>query len=85
MKVTMPKAAAMFVTTIQIVQMFLGLYFNLYSFGLMYVVGTPADCPDRCGLGVAVGLGIYLNFAMLFLKFFITNYVLKGKSKSKKA
>ncbi|KAJ6634798.1 Elongation of very long chain fatty acids protein 6 [Pseudolycoriella hygida] len=84
MKISVPKIVAVIITSFQIIQMIIGVYVNAYSGWKMYIVGTPADCPHRFGFGVLIGFGIYFIFSLLFAKFFIENYVGKGKVKSKK-
>lgn len=84
MKFRVPKLIAMTITTLQLLQMFAGVYISLYTVWIMYIVGSQSDCPHRFGLGVLVCLVIYLIFVILFGKFFIDNYVSKGKVKPKK-
>lgn len=84
MQIKLPKIIPMLITSIQLLQMFVGVYVNLYTVFVMYLHGTPADCPHRSGFGVCICLGIYSVFVFLFGKFFIDSYVNKGKVKSKK-
>lgn len=84
MKISIPKIVAMLITAMQLLQMFVGVYVNFYTVWLMYIVGTPADCPHRTGRGVLIASAIYIIFSFLFGKFFVDNYLGKGKVKSKK-
>jgi len=83
MKIKLPKMIAMLVTSVQLLQMFVGLFINLYTVWLMYIKGTPADCPHRYGIGLIVSLATYVVFVFLFAKFFIDSYIRKGKVKPK--
>lgn len=85
MKISLPKIVAMVVTSVQILQMFAGVFVNFYSIWLMYIVGSPEDCPDRVGRGVLITSVIYFIFSFLFFHFFITNYITgTARVKSKK-
>lgn len=84
MKVKVPKIIAMSITSLQLLQMFAGMYINLYAMWIMYISGTPADCPHRYGVGILVCVYVYFAFAFLFGKFFYDSYVAKGKNKPKK-
>lgn len=74
---------AMLITSLQLLQMVVGVYVNVYSVFVMYN-GTPAGCPHRSGLGICICLAIYAGFVLLFGKFFIDSYVNKRKVKGKK-
>ncbi|KAG4081199.1 hypothetical protein HA402_003226 [Bradysia odoriphaga] len=85
MKISVPKVIAMAITSVQILQMFAGVFVNAYSIWLMYIVGSPADCPDRTERGVLICSIIYFIFSILFFHFFITNYITgTARVKSKK-
>lgn len=84
MKIRVPKIIAMGITSLQLLQMFAGIFINLYSIWVMYFIGTPADCPQRTSVGICVCFGTYIIFAILFGKFFINAYVNIDKRKSKK-
>lgn len=83
MKIKIPKIVAMTITVLQLLQMFAGIFINLYS--LWMLNGTATDCPHRYWLCIYICLGVYGSFAVLFAKFFVDSYVVKRKVKSKEA
>lgn len=86
MKIKVPKPIAMSITTVQLLQMVLGVIVNVYTIWTMHYNGTPADCPHRNWFGLQISFGIYVPYTILFVKLFIDTYVVKGgKDKSKKA
>jgi len=82
MKVRLPRLVAMFITTIQLLQMVFGVIVNVYTVYIMYYNGTPANCPHRNWLGLKVSFGIYVPYTILFAKLFIDRYVLKQGGRS---
>jgi len=83
MKVQLPRPVAMGITTIQLLQMVFGVTVNLYTIWIMYLNGTPDNCPHRNWLGLKVSFGIYVPYTILFGKLFIDSYMSKGKRTEK--
>lgn len=84
MKIRVPKPIAMFITTIQLLQMVLGVIVNVYTIRTMYFNGTPADCPHRNWFGLQISFAIYVPYTILFLKLFIDSYIIRKDVKPKK-
>lgn len=84
MKIRVFKPIAMFITTIQLLQMVFGVIVNVYTIRTMHYNGTPADCPHRNWFGLKVSFAIYVPYTILFLKLFIDSYVIKKEVKPKK-
>jgi hypothetical protein len=51
---------------------------------IMYLNGTPENCPHRNWLGLKVSFGIYVPYTILFAKLFRDSYVKKPSSSGKK-
>ena len=78
MRFTIPRFVNMTITTLQIVQMFAGLYVNYRSLQLK-LMGLPCDISMPVCL---TGFTLYGLFAVLFINFFVRTYVFKSKSKA---
>lgn len=81
MRIRIPRQVSITITTLQIVQMFVGLYINV-------------DCLHRklsampCDLSFSValsGFSLYFLFFVLFVNFFIRTYIIPTSSKAVKA
>lgn len=75
-----PKASAMMVTSLQILQMVIGSLVNIWS--LQYInAGQPCKVSH---LNIKLSLLMYLSYFALFLRFFINAYLKTGSEKEKK-
>ncbi|RWS23804.1 elongation of very long chain fatty acids protein 6-like protein [Leptotrombidium deliense] len=81
MKITFPKLIPMFITTIQILQMFIGLFASVYTVAMKFG-GFASQCNISKGQSLFVFCG-YLSYFILFLNFFINSYFIK-KTQAKK-
>jgi len=78
LRVSIPRYVNMTITTLQIAQMFAGLYIN-YRTLQHKLIGMPCDI----SMSVAVtGFTLYGLFAVLFMNFFLRTYLFRSKSKS---
>lgn len=68
-----PKRISLTITTLQITQMFIGLYVNYKALQLK-LLGLPCDASLSV---VLTGVTLYGLFAILFINFFIWTYVIK--------
>ncbi|CAG7836187.1 unnamed protein product [Allacma fusca] len=78
MKVRVPRSLAMCVTVLQIAQMIVGLYINVYTYNIKSS-GVPCDRPMGNIVG---GLSIYGTYFLLFIHFFVKAYFVGPKSKT---
>jgi len=77
LKIRVPRPIAMFITTIQLLQMVAGVTVSLYSYWIMSE--NPANCPHRNWFGLKVSFAIYVPYTILFAKLFIDSYLVKPK------
>jgi len=77
-----PRNFAMFITTLQLVQMFFGIAVNIYALNLMWLQGRGNEC-DRGYFGLKVSFGIYVPYFILFAQFFYKSYFGKNPTKGK--
>jgi elongation of very long chain fatty acids protein 6 len=75
-RINVPRPVAMLITTSQILQMFVGMFVNLYSYMRIWTGGSCAA--SLTFLNVATLM--YLSYAVLFIHFFSNSYV-KPKQK----
>lgn len=71
MKFSIPKQVNLTITTLQIAQMFVGLYIN-YQCLKMKLLGEPVDLSYSVSV---TGFVLYGLFAILFLNFFVRTYI----------
>ena len=72
-----PKSVAMLITTLQILQMFVGLYVSSYSFAQKL-----AGFPCKISLNESIFcFTIYFTYFLLFLNFFFRSYLPKQETK----
>lgn len=76
-----PRAISLTITTLQIAQMFVGLFVNYKALQLK-VLGLPCDASISV---VTIGFTLYGLFAVLFINFFIYTYVIRRSGKFGKA
>ncbi|CAL8140373.1 unnamed protein product [Orchesella dallaii] len=77
LKIRVPRPIAMFITTIQLLQMVAGVTVSLYSYWIMSE--NPANCPHRNWFGLKVSFAIYVPYTILFAKLFIDSYLVKPR------
>uniref|UniRef100_A0A0N4ZF74 Elongation of very long chain fatty acids protein n=1 Tax=Parastrongyloides trichosuri TaxID=131310 RepID=A0A0N4ZF74_PARTI len=76
-----PKWVSMGVTTIQTTQMFLGVATTFY----VYKIKTEYKIPCQQSIpNLYLAFFIYATFGILFIKFFIDTYFIRGKNKNEK-
>ena len=73
-----PRAISLSITTLQIAQMFVGLFVNYRALQLK-LLGLPCDASLSV---VAIGFTLYGLFAILFINFFIYTYVIRRSGKA---
>jgi len=83
LRIRVPRPIAMFITTIQLTQMVLGVTVNGYTYWIMS--DNPNRCPHRNWFGLKVSFGIYVPYTILFAKLFMDSYLVKPKSASSSA
>ena len=71
-----PSKVAQFITAIQILQMFLGLFITMTVFNKHIVQGLSCNVDHMV---IYMGLVIYGSYTVLFLRFFYNRYILKQK------
>ena len=76
-----PRAISLTITTLQIAQMFVGLFVNYKALQLK-LLGLPCDASLSV---VTIGFTLYGLFAVLFINFFIYTYVIRRSGKFGKA
>jgi len=74
--VKIPKPLAVLITSSQILQMFVGLYVNLYS---AYAKFVGWDCGARSNANLIFALLMYLSYFVLFVQFFMKAYLRPAK------
>lgn len=72
----LPKAVSMVVTTLQTLQMFVGVCISIYVYQLKRAGVACQQSYENLYLCFA----IYVSFAILFLKFFVDAYIIRPKS-----
>ncbi|CAD5215273.1 unnamed protein product [Bursaphelenchus xylophilus] len=75
-----PKLISMSITTLQTVQMIVGVYISCY---VALVKWYYHDVCHQSDSNLLFCFGIYLSFAVLFMNFFIKSYLSKGALKKK--
>jgi elongation of very long chain fatty acids protein 6 len=77
-RISIPRVINISITSLQILQMFYGLYINF-----RVIQFKTSDIPCDLSPSVAVtGLSLYSLFFILFVNYFVRSYLLKPKSKS---
>jgi len=79
-KIRLPKWVSMTVTTLQTLQMFVGVFVTCY---LWFKIGDP-DCPIHSNNLTAASL-MYSTYLFLFAKFFVDTYIFGKKNGQKKS
>ena len=77
MRIRLPKQVNITITTLQIAQMFAGLYVNADSLRRK-LTGLPADLSVASALA---GFSLYFLFFALFVNFFIRTYLIPTSTK----
>lgn len=83
--IRIPRRFSMFVTTLQTVQMLVGVSISIFVANLKYTSwksGTSFICQQTTN-NLFLCFGIYFSFALLFMNFFRTSYLLSNKNKDK--
>ncbi|OXA64337.1 elongation of very long chain fatty acids protein 3 [Folsomia candida] len=70
-----PKYLSIVITSIQIMQMFVGIVISLFT---SYVILTGGEC-DRPWSNIGVALAMYFSYCALFLNFFYQRYLRSAK------
>ncbi|ODM88144.1 putative fatty acid elongation protein 3, partial [Orchesella cincta] len=78
MKIRVPRRLAMALTSLQLVQMLIGMLVNIYS---IYVVSVQQEFCARDSYTIKWSIGVYSSFVILFADFLINRYFPKNKSK----
>lgn len=78
LQIKMPRNLAMTITTLQLSQMVVGVFINLYSLWMKVNRGT---CFDRSYDAIYLALGMYATYFVLFANFFIQAYFRRNKAK----
>ena len=79
MRFTIPRVVNITITSLQIAQMFAGLFINYLA--LHYKLsGLPCDLSKRVAI---FGFSLYFLFFLLFMNFFIRTYILKKSNNMK--
>jgi len=73
MKYQFPKWVNMFITSLQLIQMIMGIVVNIASF---YALEAGRDCQNSYR-NIKYCLAMYFSYLVLFSHFFYTNYILK--------
>lgn len=81
MRIRMPRQVNITITTLQIAQMFAGLYINVHCLQRK-LTGKPADLSFAVALS---GFSLYFLFFALFVNFFIRTYIIPTSTKAMKA
>ncbi|CAG7825357.1 unnamed protein product [Allacma fusca] len=77
LRIKVPRNIAMMITCLQLSQMVIGVYVNLY---LLYAKGKGETfCPDAASQGIHMALMMYASYFGLFANFFYRSYF--GKTK----
>ncbi len=77
LRITIPRSVNITITSLQIAQMFAGLYVNYRAFQYK-LLGMPCDL----SISVAMtGLSLYFLFFLLFVNFFFRTYLLRPSLK----
>jgi len=71
---------AMFVTSLQLIQMVMAVVFSTYSAVIMKLYGDDA-CPHRDWWSLKLSFTIYTTYAVLFAKLFLDYYVFPSSSR----
>jgi elongation of very long chain fatty acids protein 6 len=79
MRVSIPRSVNMTITTLQIAQMFAGLYIN-YRALQFKLLGMPCDISIPVAM---TGFTLYGLFAVLFINFFLWTYLFSSKKSIK--
>ncbi len=79
MRVSIPRSVNMTITTLQIAQMFAGLYINYRALQLK-LLGMPCDISIPVAM---TGFTLYGLFAVLFINFFLWTYLFSSKKSIK--
>ena len=69
--VTKPPKWGKFVTVIQLVQMFIGMFITIYHY---YLLETLPNC-DGSYSNLTFALGVYTAYMALFMEYFISRYI----------
>lgn len=77
-RIQIPRVVNISITSLQILQMFYGLYINFRVINFK-VNGIPCDLSPNVAL---CGLSLYSLFFALFVNYFVRSYLLKSSSKS---
>lgn len=80
MRLAIPRVISVIITTLQIAQMFFGLYIHAHVL-ILLVRGEPAN--DNTMRSTLPGLILYFIFFYFFVKFFIDSYFISKRSTSK--
>ncbi len=73
-----PSKVALFITVLQIVQMFAGLFVNGYVYYESIVLQKECNTSPK---SIYLGLIVYGSYAVLFMKFFLGRYVWRSREK----
>ncbi|ODN05585.1 putative fatty acid elongation protein 3 [Orchesella cincta] len=79
MKIRVPRRLAMALTSLQLVQMVIGVLVNMYS---IYVLSVRHEFCARDSYTIKWSIGVYSSFVLLFADFLINRYFPKNKPKS---
>ena len=77
LKVPVPKVISKWITTLQLLQMVVGVSINIYQ---VQVLRQGIDCVVTSG-HITVAFLMYFSYALLFAKFFYDSYINVGKVK----
>jgi len=83
LKFKLPRNFAMFVTSIQLLQMIVAVAMSSYSVWTMKVYGDES-CPHRNWFSLKLSFSVYFSYAILFAKLFIDYYIITPKASPKK-
>ena len=75
--INVPRAISLTITTLQIAQMFVGLFVNYRALQLK-LLGLPCDASLSV---LTIGFTLYGLFAVLFINFFIYTYIIRRSGK----
>jgi len=76
MQIKLSRHLAMTITTLQLSQMVIGVFINIYS---LYMKSTHGNCYDRSYDAMYLALGMYATYFLLFANFFVKAYFIKTK------
>jgi len=71
LQIKMPKYLPMAITTLQLSQMVVGVYINLYS---LWMKSNRRNCFDRSYDAMYLALSMYATYFILFANFFVKAY-----------